>query len=84
VRLRYRSLGPDDIDLAKDLYARGLSVVKVGKMLDCDGGTVWLALRREGWTCGTRMATGTEPFLRGKSLAAIDYFVRKSCRTPRW
>ena len=46
VQVRYRSLEPEQIDQAKDLYASGLSTAQVGSQLSCSGSTIWLALKR--------------------------------------
>ena len=45
---RGRPLSPAQGERATELYAAGLSLVSVGKLLGCDGSTVHLALRKAG------------------------------------
>jgi DNA invertase Pin-like site-specific DNA recombinase len=45
---RGRPLSPAQIEQATELYASGLSLFRVGKLLGCDGTTVHLALRKAG------------------------------------
>jgi DNA-directed RNA polymerase specialized sigma24 family protein len=44
IQIRNQSLGPEAINLAVELYISGLSLVEVGKQLECDPSTVRLAL----------------------------------------
>jgi DNA-directed RNA polymerase specialized sigma24 family protein len=48
VQRRYRSLSVDQVAEAVKLYESGLSLVRVGDVLQANSGTVWQALKRKG------------------------------------
>lgn len=44
----FRGMKPDDVARAVDLYAKGTSSIRIGKLLGFDNHTVLAALRSEG------------------------------------